>query len=540
MPFRTLTVLTCAALILWFALLGHRDLIEPDEGRYAEIAREMVVSGDWLTPRLNGFKYFEKPALHYWATALSLKLFGFNNAAARLWVGLIGAFGILWTGFVTFRLYGRTAGMAAAAVCTGSALYVGASHYISLDITVSVWMAMGIGCLALAQQQRIDTRTVRFWMLWGWAALALATLSKGLIGIVLPGATVVAYSLWQRDGALWRHLHLGKGLLIFFIICAPWFIAVSWVNPEFARFFFIHEHFERYTTTAHHREAPVWYFVPILLVGVLPWTMSAARGFMTAAKSTTAAPGIFSAERFFVTFIVVVFVFFSAGHSKLPPYILPLLPVLAILAGRHIAHAGHARADGWIALVVGLVLIAIGTQADRFGTVSIPAELYEKYQPWIITAGIAFLVIATLALRASAKNLATTFGMSFAALFAIQCVMWGFQTIAESRSSRELAAAIQREAPQAEVFINTYYPQSLPFYLNRTVRLVEFKGEMEMGITAEPQAWLATRKDFVREWNAAKQAVAVMDVQSLPIYRQKGLKMRIIFEHPRRIAVVKE
>lgn len=537
---RPLALYALAALAVWFALLGHRDLIEPDEGRYAEIAREMVVTGDWLTPRLNGFKYFEKPALHYWATALSLKAFGFNNAAARLWPVLIGALGIVWTGFVAYRLYGREAAIAAAAVCLGSALYVSTSHYISLDISVSVFLAMGIGCLALAQTRRDEPRALRIWMLWGWAALALATMSKGLIGIVLPGATVVAYSLWQRDWSLWRHLHLGKGTLVFLAIAAPWFIAVSLANPEFARFFFIHEHFERYTTTVHQRDAPMWFFVPIFIVGVMPWLVSAVRGLVSAARPTANQPGTFSAERFFVTFIAVVFVFFSAGSSKLPPYILPLLPILAVLAGQRMAQVGRARADGWITLALGIALIALATQAARFGSKSIPAELYLNYQPWIIAAGVAFVAAGVISLRSNGRAIVATAGVALCAALATQCLMWGFQTIAESRSSHALAAAIEREAPGAEVFIDTYYPQSLPFYLNRTVRLAKFKGELEMGINAEPQRWLATADDLAREWLAAEKAVGIFDVESLPIYQAKGLKMRVIFQHPRRIAVVKE
>lgn len=266
------------AATAWFALLGYRDLIEPDEGRYAEISREMVSTGDWLTPRLNGFKYFEKPALQYWATAAGFELFGIGNTTARLWPALTGFFCALFIWFAGRRLYGPEAGFGALIITLNYPLYVAMGHILTLDMAVSAFMVLGVTSLALAQTLRDQPRRLRNWMLLSWAACGLAVLSKGLIGLVLPGGAVICYSIWQRDWSLWKHLHLGKGLLLFLAITAPWFIAVSLKNPEFAPFFFIHEHFARFTSNVHQRQGAPWFFVPLLLGGTLPWLAVTLKG----------------------------------------------------------------------------------------------------------------------------------------------------------------------------------------------------------------------------------------------------------------------
>lgn len=540
---RSLFLYIALVATVWFALLGYRDLIEPDEGRYAEIPREMVASGDWLTPRINGFKYFEKPALQYWATAASFALFGESNATARLWTALIGFFGTLWTGFVAFRLYGRNAGFFAFVISFSSFLYAMLGHIITLDMTVTVCLAVGMGSLVLAQSQREQPTHERNWMLLGWAALGLATLAKGLIGLVLPGGAVFAYMLWQRDWRLLKHLHLGKGVLVFFAVTAPWFIAVSIKNPEFAHFFFIHEHFERYTSTVHHREGAPWYFVPILLLGVLPWlTVTLASLARPSFAWWNKQAGGFDPERFLWVFALVIFVFFSAGHSKLPAYILPMFPALAILAGRRLANAQHNRTDAWFTGLFAITFLLAGWQAPRFASEHIPAELYVAYRPWLLATAGVLGVSAVLMYRATIQRIHFFAAAGIAALLAFQLAGWGFQALAESRSSRLMAAAITRAAP-ADVplyVVGTYYPQSLPFYLRRTITLVAFKGELEMGINQEPDKWIATPADFYPLWEKQTQAIAVFDQAGFAEFRKLNLPMKVIYQGARRIAVIKQ
>ena len=263
--------------LLWFGTLAIRPLYKADESRYAEISREMVASGDWLTPRLNGFKYFEKPPLQYWATAVLFKVFGERDWVARLWTALLGFAGIALTFYAANRLFGAPIGSYAAAMLAGAPLYVVLGQVNTLDMGVTFFLSAAVFALALGRP------------LWFWIACALAVLSKGLIGIVLPLATVALYILLARDWTLVRRLRPLIGGTVFLLITAPWFIAVSMANPEFAHFFFVQEHFQRFTTQMHHRVQPAWYFVPVLAAGMAPWLVPLGHAAVRALRRRTDA-----------------------------------------------------------------------------------------------------------------------------------------------------------------------------------------------------------------------------------------------------------
>ena len=256
--------LALAAVVLaalWLGALGARPLYKTDESRYAEIPREMVASGDWLTPRLNGFKYFEKPPLQYWATAAFFEVFGLHDWAARLWTALAALGGIALAYALARRLHGPPAGWLAAALLVASPLYVLLGEINTLDMGVTFFLSAAIFAFAAGR------------MYWFWIACALAVLSKGLIGIVLPAGAIGVYILAKWDWALLKRMKIFTGGLLFLAIAAPWFVAVSLANSEFFHFFFIQEHFQRFTTRMHGRYQPMWYFLPILAVGAAPWLL---------------------------------------------------------------------------------------------------------------------------------------------------------------------------------------------------------------------------------------------------------------------------
>jgi 4-amino-4-deoxy-L-arabinose transferase-like glycosyltransferase len=528
--------------IIWFALLGYRNLIEPDEGRYAEIPREMVASGDWVTPRLDGFKYFEKPALQYWTTAISYELFGESNVTARLWLALIGFLGAIWAGFVGARLFGLKVGNSAFIITLSSLLYVVGGHYLTLDMSVSVFMAMGIGSLALAQTNRSNPKNCRNWMLIGWASLALAVLSKGLIGLVLPGAAVVLYSIWQRDWQLWKYLHIGKGLIVFLAITVPWFVKVSLDNPEFAHFFFIHEHWDRYTTTIHHRNEPWYYFIPIFLLGSSPWVISSLKALFTPDfKWCASSEEGFNPLRFFWTYIIFVIVFFSLGDSKLHLYILPVFPFVAILAAHKVVKTNSLQGERWVILFLSLFFLVGGIIITRFASDNLPVFIWAEYRPWILAAALCYGLATVLLFRWRSKPYRVMGMVGLLALLGAQCIIWGSGALGVSRSSKDIAAAIQAfsKEPLHVYAVEGSYPQSLPFYLNRKVLLVAYKGELAMGIDAEPKLWIPDAKAFAARWAKEKQAFAVFDNNDFPKYQQMGLPMKIIYTNPRRTVVVK-
>ncbi|MDP3590009.1 MAG: glycosyltransferase family 39 protein [Methylobacter sp.] len=541
---RTNGAIVVAAGFIWFLLLGYRDLIEPDEGRYAEIAREMLNSGNWITPRLNGFKYFEKPPLQYWGSAISMALLGETNAAARVWCSGLGFISALWMGFVGSRIYGRSAGFYAFLFLISTVLYVGMGHANSLDMGVSALLAIAVGALALAQSVRHLPTQERNWMLLAWAALAGATLSKGLIGLVLPGGAIVLYTLCHRDLELCRHLHMGKGLVLYLLISAPWFVAVSQANPEFPHFFFIHEHFERFTSDVHGRTKSNWYFFAVFAIGAMPWLFSALSGLIKPPFSWRAEAGKFEASRLLWVYTIFVFFFFSISHSKLPGYILPMFPTLALLVGENMSKRKHFIVDAIVAIVIAVIIfIFFIWKVDDTAKIGRLASHLMLFRPWIIaTAVLAGAAgISALLLRRH-KNLAIA-AFSLCALLGIQMISWGYQSISELRSSRVMAKAIQSYIDQSgksfvEIYDVSRYDQSLPYYLDRTIKLVGFTGELEFGINQEPQKWL-NEADFMPLWLNSEQAISVINQSTYELWQQQKIPMHTIYKNSRYIAVAR-
>ncbi len=227
-------------------------------------------------------------------------------------------------------------GLTAGAVLGSSIYWSLASHVNSLDMGIATMMTVSLCTFLLAQQDGVSSHARRNWMLLCWAGMALAVLSKGLIGIVLPGAALMLYMLLQRDRNLWRRLHFGPGLLLFFMIAAPWFVLVSLRNPEFPHFFFIHEHFQRFTSTVHSREGSWHYFIPYLLVGIAPWLGTLGQSLW---HGWRLMPTRFQPGRLLLIWSGFIFVFFSLSSSKLPGYILPIFPALALLIAHYLERA---------------------------------------------------------------------------------------------------------------------------------------------------------------------------------------------------------
>ena len=544
-PFtRLLSLLLVIAVVgLWFGTLGSRHLANPDEGRYAEIAREMVVSGDWVTPRLNGFKYFEKPPLQYWATAMAYRLFGEHEWTARLWTALTGALSALAIFYAGGRLFGREAGFYAALVLLSSFLFVLAGHINTLDMGVTCFMTLGLTGFLLAQQRTVSTREARGWMHVSWVSLGLSLLSKGLIGIVLPGAVLVIYSLLQRDVRLWKRLHLRSGIPLMLLIAAPWYVAVSLKNLEFARFFFVHEHLERFLTDAHGRSHPWWSYIPIVLVGALPW-VGLLPGALARAWEPQDTVKSFQPRRFLVIWVAFIFLFFSVSHSKLPFYVLPIFPALALLIGKRLAELSP-RAIFWQVFPVTVLTIPALWLAARYeglDSSSAPHAQYEAYSIWLVGAAAVLMIGSLFALYQSysGHTRAAVIGLALSSLVGVQIAMSDFDALSPVSSDYRIATRIQPFLRQGEPFyVVDTYRQSLPFYLKRTLTLVAYKGEFEFGIQQEPEKWLPDLAAFERVWQTDLRALAIMKTDTLARLQQYGLPMRAIAEEGELVVVEK-
>jgi 4-amino-4-deoxy-L-arabinose transferase-like glycosyltransferase len=547
--------------VVWFGNLEYRKLIRPDEGRYAEIPREMVASGDWVTPRLNDLKYFEKPPLQYWATATAYELFGEHQWTSRLWTALTGLAGLLLVWFAGARLFGCQAGRYAAVLLGGSQLYALMAHINTLDMGVTFFITLGIVGLLLGQQEGAAASARRNWMYLAWVALALAVLSKGLMGLVLPGAALFLYAIAQRDIAVWKRMHWGMGLLLFLLVAAPWFCLVMQANPEFFQKFFIYEHYTRFTTKELGRYQPWYYFVPVLLLGMLPWTVlmfdtllrtwkdsartdNSTRALARSGLRTFGVDKAFNPERFLLIWAVFIYLFFTVSGSKLPSYLLPMFPALALLMGRQVAAMDARRLFRLIAPMLPLALLALGLAPFTARTADTPlqVQMYGEYSSWLIAAALVWLagVIAALALlRRDNKPLAVLV-LAFSSLIAAQIGASGYNAIAKERSAHDLAQAIRPLVkPDVPFYSVAMYEQTLPFYLKRTFTLVAYQDEMAFGIMQEPQRWIPDIAGFERAWRNQPAALAIMPVNIYPQLKNDGLAMKTIYENTQYIVVSK-
>ena len=315
-----------------------RPLAVPDEGRYGEVGRWMLQSGDWLTPRLNGLPFFHKPPYLYWLEAVSLATFGVSALALRLVPAL-------HVGLMLVALYLSVRQIAGEAMARRAAIMLGTSlaflvggQYINHDMLVASWIGVAIWCFAFAFMagDQPDATLARL----GFVACALGLLSKGLIGIALPGLVIFIWLIWTRQFKKIRYLPWVSGLALFGLIALPWFVLAQQKHPELFNYMFIGQQFNRYTAATYNNPEPWWFYLLALTLLFFPWVffaLNAARAKVPVAQAWW---------RLGWSWVLAILVFFSIPHSKLVGYILPVLPPLALLAalGWERAMAHRARA----------------------------------------------------------------------------------------------------------------------------------------------------------------------------------------------------
>ena len=505
---RDLLLLALAFGLLNFLLLGRLPLANPDEARYAEIPREMLAAGDWVTPRLNDVPYFEKPPLVYWTVAVSRILFGPGDFAARLTPALFGLGGILLTYAAGRRLYNRPTGLAAAVVLGTCLIYFALSRILLIDMAVSVLVSATLFCFILGVNEPSGPRR-RWWFCGLYAAAALATLAKGLIGFALPGAVMF---LWLLIFNQWRRLlpmYLPSGAALFLVIAAPWHLLAAQRNPGWAHFYFVHEHWERFTTTTHGRSAPFWYFVPILLLGLFPWV-----GFLFSAVREAVAGGWARRREnatawFLLTWVGFIFLFFSKSQSKLIPYILPVFPALAVLIGAWVARRWAERKVSPLrvelrvfAFLAGLLGAALLITVLKPGLIR-DTEQAEAVRPYGLAMGAVLLVGGVLApwfgrRRGVLAGLGTVVVTIVAFYVGLLLAAPGLNR----PSTRDLAVVAREKIKPADAVFHYWgFFHDFVYYSGRAVGLVNHLDELEVQFL--PPAELATR--FIKEDELRRQ-----------------------------------
>jgi 4-amino-4-deoxy-L-arabinose transferase-like glycosyltransferase len=531
------------SLVVCMFHLGAYGLWEPDEARYAEIAREMIQSGSFLVPHLNYVAYVEKPPLLYWLTTLSYLIFGISEFAARLPVALSAIAGILATYVFALRAFGRRHAILAAAILATTPLYALMAQVLTTDMTLTALTTVAIFALYL------------HWLeggRWCWVAyiaMGLAIMTKGPVGAALPMLSIVVWLAWRRElsGAIARFRAL-PGLLLTIMIAAPWFIFMTIREPGFADFYFVGEHIRRVFETDYSHYEAFYFYVPVLVIGLLPWSLMVP--FLTW-RAVPRNP----ARSFCVVAAGVTVVAFSCASAKLIPYVLPAVPPLAVLIADGLVSCAWPAADppralrapdsrillesGPMLALLGAGVIVAAFAAARFHTPYVMAARTSMYAIGAILIGGG---VATTAMFAARR---TAVGLGAIVVTLALTLMAGTWTRLETeplRSYAELSRTIAGKAPDATIICYHRYVQSLAFYNRRRVVLVGGRTELDFGSRLDPDArqWFLNNDDqMLRRWERLGPVVIVLDASDLAHMKEQLGEFDVIAIEGKKRAIVR-
>ncbi|MBQ6534022.1 MAG: glycosyltransferase family 39 protein [Opitutales bacterium] len=497
-----LVALFAAFFALYMGLSFMRPLASPDEGRYSEIPLEMVRSGDCVSPTLNDMAYFYKPPLCYWLGAASIKVFGANKFAFRLPNSLMGVLGVLLSYCAARALYGRRAGLFAAAFLGTCILYCALANIITLDMTVSVLIAGAMFSFIVGIGAEGRKRT---WLVLAFFAFcALVVMAKGLIGILIPFASIFIYALLFGVRAFFGKfskadlVRAAAGCVLFLAIAAPWHVLASIANPPydcaegvfsknwegqgFFWYYIIHEHILRFVDpSTSMREQPWWFFLVLAPVGFLPFVLlmpySVRDWLRGGLKSLRSGNGEIL---FFFSWTLFTVLFFSVSSSKLPAYILPIYPALAVALGGWFAGVWEGGNLGGLRLMrnilAGLGFVAAIALIVLYFVLEHKGKLMEKAPDMLavsIAASATISLLTCVAIFFARKGREKAFWLcAFATVFAIGIFFNPVAAFVQRASAEPLVEKIAAERTGGDVYAIAFdynIFQDFPVWLGQTV-----------------------------------------------------------------------
>ena len=505
---RTLLSLLGLALLclpLFFFRLGAWALFDADEGRYAEIPRAMLQNGDWVTPMLNGVKFFDKPPLLYWLSAICYQIFGVNEFGARFVPALAATLAVFGTYGLGRRMFGARAGLWSAIILATSLGWPIMGRAVLTDMLVSSLTFLSIAFWWIGRSEiskPTASQRTAFWLFFGfWTALALGVLAKGPVAVVLTFGTIGTYALLSGD---WKSLGSQSwkgwagGFLWGCFIAAPWFFVVQGRNPEYFKAFWIDQNFGRFMgilAEQDHANGPL-YFVEFLPILLLPWTIFAPHAIFAGWKKIFKAPRDRSEKERALLFLLgggaFITLFFTGSSSKLVTYILPVVPMMAIALGAYFdwlqTHKKSGRAPRIAAFILALLCVAGGVA----GWVAAPPAL----QKIGVSASSALVVSAAMlgwgaclifcGIKANLRAIFAATAGGFTVVFALATGL--ISEIAPALTTPRLLQTIRPGLDANGELLSVGFTQSLSFYTGRRVAMVGRPDEMRAAVNLLPEA----------------------------------------------------
>ncbi len=363
-----------------------------DEPRYAQVAREMLARHDWVTPVLYGHPWLEKPPLYYWSAMLSYKAAGgVSDTAARLPSAFLSCLLIIFI-YVWTRRFFRGMQLDAALITASAAIIIGFGRSASTDMPLTVMFTAAMLCW-----YGWYVSNVRNWLLGFYLFSGLATLAKGPVAALLAGLIIVIFASLRRDKRLVLRTLWPIGIALYLAVTLPWFIAVQRANPEFFRVFFLQHNLERFTSNLYHHPQPFWFYLPVALLALVPWTVFVVDAVVDAIRdwrfSVQQPPGQEDLRAYLALWFLLPILFFSLSHSKLPGYILPAIPAGTILLADFLRRreSEGVKPSMWMVVLHGLLCSAI-----EVGALVVPFKLLKLPLPRTVLIVAVSLAIITV------------------------------------------------------------------------------------------------------------------------------------------------
>jgi 4-amino-4-deoxy-L-arabinose transferase-like glycosyltransferase len=473
----------------YFSHLGAIGFVGPDEPRYAWIARDMAETGDWVTPRLYGKPWFEKPPLYYWGAALCFKVFGVSETAARLPSAISALLATLALAWLAWRLYGEETARWLMLLLPTTVGMIGFSHAAATDmpfsamLTIAMVFAAIVIRLAPAEEDRASTATTNPATLTPWVPLilfggflGLAVLAKGPVAIILSGGAVFFWAIFTKR---WRdalHLLHPGAIAAFCLTALPWYILCASRNPDFFRVFIIEHNFKRFLTPEFQHIQPFWFYLPVVVAALLPWSVLSVCAGITGTRRLWVSRALHPVSWFFFCWPAFTVLFFSVSRSKLPGYILPALPPLALFTARAATLHMEKKSGRWVFCAGGLTLVLMGVLVFLFNK-KVPFVTDIRPSPGItkiaLLAIIGGILGTTLASLRRATPAALVIVLAIISLFSWSLSGQDYLELDEGVSARPMVqAALEHLTPQqtsaATVFkLRRSYKYQVDFYLHR-------------------------------------------------------------------------
>ncbi len=472
--------LWAVAVLLVLSLgIGSFPLIEPDEGRNAEVAREMAETNNYVLPHLNGLPYLDKPVVFFAAAAVMIELLGPSELAVRLAPFLFALATVVLVGWFANRLFGRRQAYVAVVAAATAPLAIALSRTVIMDTALSFFVVLAlVGFHRAIEERRAARETVgssRSWIGWtvlAWAAMGLGVLTKGPVALAVPLMVAVPYAVWRRASlAVWHPV----GPVILAVVVAPWVWLVSREIPGFLHYVVVTETWARMTSDELRRSQPFWYFLPVLLAGAFPWSIVAVSGL----RSKVIDSEDQRADQIYLwLWLVLPLVFFSLSRGKQEQYMLPLVPAIALLVASRWSgrHSGiRAAAVLWGLVGAGLMAMVL-LDPSALDNDRLPFELAVRTVKGV---GIAALLGAALAWwSAGRRPLFAVIGLSLP-LLAIPVIGGSaISAVAMDRSTKSLATQLKSSTSGDTQWLWVEsYAAGLSFYLDRTIPVASATGE---------------------------------------------------------------